>query len=417
MKDKALLFASNFLCIVVLLGLSGQSNADGNFAVRTGSTFLPVPADPYKSPRLQIIELPDFPGAAAIWGATGRDSRGHIWAGVSADGGEHSGHLIEYEPESGKIIDRGDVLTNLKSAGLYRMGERQVKIHSRIVPGDDGYLYFSSTDEDGEKDDGSSMPRWGSHLWRLLPGDNQWEHLYSVPEGLTAVAGGGRWIYALGLWNHVLYQYDTQNGALKKVTVGSRGGHMSRNLIADPRGHVFVPRLQDTGVTLVEFNSKLEEIAATPLDNYLGSGKPRKYHGIVGMVYLADGSMVIATHLGYLYRISPQDSYPSLVEALGPFDTLSPDYSPSLFTYAGERYIVGLVRHKNLGKGKTRQHVWIVYDLESRRGMRVDFPLQVKGGFFGSITRDQAGRFYVGGRYQNSNGKMEPLLLQIDTGD
>ena len=159
-------------------------------AERTGSTFLPAPIDPYRSPRIKIIPVPDFPGSDAIWGSTGRDHRGHIWFGVSAPGGEYSAHLFEYDPDRDLVTDRGDVLTNLKAAGLYSDGDRQIKIHSRIVQGDDGYLYFSSTDEYGEIAVGSVRPKYGSHLWRLNPGENKWEHLHWVQEDLTAVAGG-----------------------------------------------------------------------------------------------------------------------------------------------------------------------------------------------------------------------------------
>ena len=159
----------------LLLAICGPTEAvAASFAERSGSTFLEAPADPYQSPRAKVIEIPHFPGAHAIWGSTGRDSRGHIWFGVSADGGDHSAHLMEYDPVRNEVTDRGDVISELKAAGLYKPGERQIKIHSRIVPADDGYLYFSSADEQGEEADGSAPPKWGSHLWRLRPGDERW---------------------------------------------------------------------------------------------------------------------------------------------------------------------------------------------------------------------------------------------------
>ena len=387
-------------------------------AERTGSTFLPAPENPYVSPRVRTIRVPDFPGANAIWGATGRDRRGHIWFGVSVHGGDNSAHLFEYDPERDEIIDRGDVLSNLKSAGLYKAGEKQIKIHSRIVQADDGYLYFSSVDEEGEKGDGSAPPKWGSHLWRLYPGDNHWQHLHWVQEGLTAVAGGGRWVYALGLWNHVLYQHDTETGSLRSLTVGSEGGHMSRNLIADTRGHVFVPRVSGASVSLVEFDPNLNEIGATPLHNYLTGKNPGKSHGIIGLVYLADGSMAISVHGGYLYRIRPMESGPSVVEPLGPFDPLNPNYSPSLFTYAGERYLVGVGRREPAGQSDKRRHAWLVHDLETGHSRRVDFPLDGKALIYGSIARDFAGRFYAVGRNRDPvSGRARPLFLQIDPGE
>ena len=65
----------------------------------------------------------------------------------------------------------------------------------------------------------------------------------AVPEALIAVAGAGRWIYTLGYFNHVLYQYDCETGKHQSITVGAVGGHISRNFFCDIRGHAYVPRL------------------------------------------------------------------------------------------------------------------------------------------------------------------------------
>ena len=397
---------------IVRIDISGQSLAE-----RSGSTFLPLPSDPYRSPRIRFLDVPDFPGANAIWGSTGRDRRGHIWFGVSVIRGEYSAHLVEYDPGRDMMIDRGDVISNLKAAGLHRRGERQIKIHSRIVQADDGYLYFTSTDEQGEGSDGSAPPKWGSHLWRLLPGEDRWEHLHAVPEGLTAAAGGGRWVYALGLWDHVLYQYDTQTGALKRKVVGSLGGHMSRNFIADLRGHVFVPRVDEVGAMLVEFDSDLREIGQTPLLNYMKEGRPKASHGITGVVYLADGSMAIAVNQGSLYRLLPQSRGATIVERLGTFLEDETRYTPSLFTLSGERFLLGITRKKRKGRKDRQRYAWLVFDLLSGRSELVEFPLEGKALLYGSITRDVAGRFYVTGRRKNpESGRNEPLVLQLDIG-
>ncbi|HUY91159.1 MAG TPA: VanZ family protein [Pirellulales bacterium] len=169
--------------------------------------FTRLPAEPHRAPELTAIELPTFAGAYAIWGASGRDDRGHIWLGVSAAGVEQpSAHLMELDPDSGAVFDRGDALDQLRRAGLLRPGEGQMKIHSKIVQAADGTLYFASMDEQGESDSARRLPRWGSHCWRLRPGDETWEHLFAAPEGLIAVAEAGTQVYALGYFDHVLYQ-------------------------------------------------------------------------------------------------------------------------------------------------------------------------------------------------------------------
>ena len=394
----------------------------------TGTVFTPVPQDPYATPRVEEIPIPEFAGANAIWGATGRDHRGHIWFGVSAQGGDRSARLFEYDPNNGEVFDRGDVVGRLREAGVYKPGEGQVKIHSKIIQAADGYLYFSSTDEEGEKPDGSRPPKWGSHLWRVNPENSQWEHVLAVPEGLTAVNGNGRWIYALGLWGHVLYRYDTRSGDVRRVEVGSVGGHMSRNFIVDRQGHAYAPRLRRLGeaeaanrpwtaprlvVTLVQFDTDLGEVGETPLEHYAEPEKPGRSHGIISFTDLTDGSVVFATHMGALYRITPRNGRPSAVEFIGWFDPFDRAYAPSLFTFGGARFVVGLVRNR---RDRSRFFQWVVYDLKAGGSKAVDFPYTApRLLLYGSVTRDNEGCFYVVGRRQSTQARrLRPTLLRVE---
>ena len=397
-------------------------------ADRWGTLFLPLPGDLQLAPQGSEISVPDFAGSYAVWGATGRDDRGHIWFGVSAEGVEiPSAHLFEYIPDSGQTIDQGSVVTELKRCGVYRRGEGQMKIHSKIVQADDGYLYFASMDEQGEKDDGSVLPQWGSHFWRLRPQEAKWEHLAAVPEGLIAVAGTGRWIYALGLFDHVLYQYDTQQSSLRSARIGSVGGHVSRNFLSDLRGHVYVPRLkqnevppegrkpkrsQQVVVTLVELDTDLQEVSSTPLEHYVDNNVWND-HGIVSFIGLADESLVFTTSVGFLYRIVPGTNGPAAVEPLGWFHPDGTAYSPSLFTLTGEQYIAGLARRTG------RPWEWVVHDLESgiSTASPADFAQEqpkVRNDLllYGSATRDQFGDFYIAGRYVQA-GAQRPILLRL----
>jgi hypothetical protein len=374
------------------------------------------------------IRIPDFRGAAAIWGATGRDDRGHIWFGVSATESVEvpSAHLFEYIPESGKTIDRGDVVTELKRAKQYRDGEGQMKIHSRIVRGSDGYLYFASMDERGENADAGILPTWGSHWWRLHLETKRWEHLRRVPEGLIAVAGMGRHLFALGYVNHVLYHFDCRTKSSNSVTVGSFRGHISRNLLADDRGHVYVPRLRaprpgdPPNVTLVEFDSSLKEVAESPLQHYHEDGTWLDNHGIVGFQYLTDRSLVFLTHPGFLYQLRPPlDEKPAVLRELGWIHPSNkPTYAPALFSYDGSRYLLSVV------SGNNGQEEWLVYDLEQRRSRATPWdpvPNEKEIGkgrnFYGSFTRDNDGAFYLGGVFVVQDAqpaRWKPVLLRLE---
>ena len=386
-----------------------------SFAELTGSVFLPLPRNALGPPQTRVLAVPPFDDSRAIWGATGRDFRGHIWIGVSAVSDGASARLFEYVPDEDVWRDRGEVLDKLKFAGLSKPGMGQIKIHSKIVPAGDGWLYFASTDEQGERSEPPVPPRWGGHLWRINPERGNWEHLLAVPEGLVAASGAGRYVYTLGYWGHVLYQFDTTARAVARVAVGSVDGHVSRNFLADVRGHAYVPRLSaqpgGVAVSLVEYDERLKELAATPLAHYLGKVSPGENHGIIGLAYLPDGRMVFATHIGFLYLITPGEG-PARVTELGWLHPQGENYTPALFSFGGTEWLAGIAQ---LRSGAFE---WIVYEMRTQLSRA--FPLDTKGLkdvlLYGSITRDDAGRVYLGGWAADANGSYRPLFLQVDPG-
>jgi len=404
----------------------------------SGSFFGPTPADPLATPQMVEIVVPEIPGASAIWGATGRDDRGRIWYGVTCEGSSPpSAHLMELDPVTCQSVDRGDVVSELKRLGLARPDDQQTKIHSKIVQAADGHLYFSSMDEAGELALEGVPPTFGSHLWRLRLSDYRWEHLAAVSEGLIAVGTGGRYVYALGYYGHVLYQYDTQTGQVRKVKVGSTAGHVSRNFLVDARGHAYVPRLVAPPVsspfqggagggsrvstpqwlaTLVEYDTQLNEIGESPLPEYLDSKlHPEQSHGIVGLSLLADESLVFLTHVGHLYRVVPPTGEGrASLESLGWIHPAGPSYAASLFSYDGQRWLLSAGTR---GKGR---YEWLSRDQSSGQTLARDLaivdlfqPLRRDILLYGSATRDFQGRFYLAGRYVWRDDS-RPMLMRIE---
>lgn len=386
-----------------------------DYAELTGSVFFPEPSDPFHAPNIRELRMRPIPDSESIWGSTGRDSRGHIWIGVSTRRSGTGAHLLEYDPKGNFLTDHGSVLDQLRRLGLYEAGQGQIKIHSKIVQASDGWLYFASTDEEGEDFASSTLPKNGARLWRIYPGEKDWEHLFAAKEAIIAVSGAGRFIYALGYWNHVLFQYDTQTKLHRKIVVGSTDGHVSRNFLADMRGHAFVPRVTKNAngtytAALIEYNEGLNEIGATELRYYLGKQSPEENHGIVGIAYLPDHRMMFTTHRGQLYEITPAEAGPSRVRAMGWMHPEGEAYAPGLYAFGGDAWIAGITQRDGIFE-------WVVRNFSPdpplSKSFRINLgPLQ-RVLLYGSITTDDTGRIYAVGWTANEAGGQRPLILQI----
>ena len=367
------------------------------------------------SPVVKVLKPQDFWGEYAIWGATGFDRAGHIFFGMTSndDRGSGSAHLFELNPASETFTDRGNVVSELERLGLRRPGETQMKIHSRIVQAVDGYQYFASMDESGENDDGSKLPVWGGHLWRRGP-TGTWEHLKATPEALIAVATGGPYVYALGYFNHVLYQFDTRTRRIRSVAVGAIGGHVSRNFFVDERGHAFVSRVvaptpAAPTAALVEFDAELKEVGSHPLGEYFESG-PSDSHGIVATTPDGEGGWYFTTGKGRLYRETPDAAGPFKLSDLGWIHPAGSRYPAAMFRNerTGTLYAVAMPSHNG---GRTFD--WIRRPIDGKAtvapfpyGDARDFPGDAL--VYGSMTRDAAGRFYVVGTMN-----YKPVVLQV----
>ncbi len=365
------------------------------------------------SPLTRKIALPDITGAQAIWGATGRDAAGSIWLGTSMEEKVTSGHVLQFDPVTQTVRARGNVVEEIAKFDPGKVSMSQQKLHSKFVMGADGFLYFASSDENGENESLRIPPTMGGMLWRIQPKTGKWERLHTTRDGLIAVCGGGRFIFALGYWGHNIYRFDTKTGLVRTKFMESQGSHVSRNFFADTRGHVFVPRVRvgsdGKGVgSLVELNAEFTEVASTPLTYYFGAEALNDNHGLIGAVNAPDGASYFLTHTGRLYKVAAAATGPSAITDLGWFHPSGARYTPGVFIADGGKKLVGVAQN-----GKTFE--WVTYDLGLKKSGAAS--LDVKGAkgvlLYGSATMDDAGRAYLAGWEDGPKGVPRPFLLQV----
>ena len=107
----------------------------------------------------------------------------------------------------------------------------------------------------------------------------------------------------------------------------------------------------------------------------------------------------------------PQSATPARVRALGWFHPEGEAYAPSLFVWGGANWLAGVT----LRKGR---YEWVTHEL--RTSLSHATPLDtgtLKGVLlYGSVTRDDQGRAYLGGwKSKDARGSgMRPVLLQVE---
>ncbi|MGJ8694377.1 MAG: hypothetical protein ACSHW0_18055 [Thalassotalea sp.] len=418
-----------FLLLIALITgceKNTSSTDDLNISLRqfdhkVGTKFTAIPDNPYSAPTAEEIPitLPEkATNADAIWGATGRDDEGNIYFGVSTHGlatnknnDSRTAYLYQYNPITNATTLQSDVVSELKYNGIFREGMGQNKLHSKFYEANDGYLYFSSFDEAGE-DDGIN-PTWGGHLWRKKPNDKHWQHVLSTAEALVAVNTNGRYVYALGYWDHVLYRYDTQTNNTKRIVVGSVSTHVSRNFLVDENGHAFVPFLKENDyneieVYLNEYNPSLALVGSYPMPAYRHE-KIKHHHGIIGYTMMENGDIYFTTSEGGLYQLK----LGSLGQKLIHHDNMHPEgqsYIPSLFTFSGENYVIGLTN-----KNKNTLD-WLIFDTNLKTSINVISKINgfIEPDFWGSLTKDNFGNFYAAGWQKSEDRKKRiPVIIRL----
>ena len=383
---------------------------------RLGTHFNEVSSKHFKPPHVTQLEFPIIAEDSVLWGATGRDNFGHIYFGVSTySKNADTAFLYQYSPHSNSLIKQSDVISQLKKAGLYTDGISQNKLHSKFYQADDGYLYFTSFDEQGENGKKGILPIHGGHIWRKKPNDVDWKHILTTKEALIAVNTDGRFVYALGYWGHVLYQYDTKTQVTNQIRVGAINGHISRNFLVSQNGHVFVPKVEISAnktliVNLNEYDSALNLVASTPLEHYLYDNE-HSQHGIVSYINMKNGDIYFVTAVGALYKISSTSNNRHQVS----FEVFLSEtnevggYFPSLFSINGENFLVAFGKLPN-----SKRYSWLVYETSTKTTATYDLKdFGKKHLLYGSVTRDDLGNFYVVGVDTTNKRKHKPVILKL----
>jgi hypothetical protein len=369
---------------------------------------------------ISFIDYPDFPGAHSTWGSIGYNpSNNNVYIGVT----NHADNVgfYEYDPAVSKMQLHGFI----KDLGYLRPYQWQGKIHSKIVPGPGGEMYF--TTDGGESREeylmnhphgyaGGFFMKWDPRTKKLinLGTGLQYESIKDLevdPE--TGV------IYAISYPQVHFLVYDPK---INKLHDAGRLGssHVPRVLFSDWWGNCYYVDWRQRLVKYEKSTGKLV-FAKQSLPAFQGTPGEKIITGVTA--YAKDPSkkvIYLVTYGAKLVAFYPEEKGIGRWEDMGGvFETAKGQewkpYVPNLNVGRNGKlyYVIG--GHGNyVRKDKT---VLIEFDPEQRKSkILLEFPIGRLTEVTGSDIRDKDGNLYFAGRRRpdTSEHGSVPFLIKFN---
>lgn len=355
-----------------------------------------------KEENFEFIAYPDFPEAHSTWGSIGYNpANNNVYVGVT----NHADNvgLYEYNPIARKIELHGFI----RDLGHLRPFQWQGKIHSKIVPGPKGEMFFASDGGESREEylmthphgyAGGFFMKWNSSTKQLtnLGMSLQYESIKDVEVDQQSGV-----IYAITYPQAHFVVYDPAKNDLKDMgRLGS--AHVPRVIFTDEWQNCYyvdwrqrLVKYEKSSGKLVFANESLPAFPGTPGEKIVTGVTAYAKDPVNKTIYLVTyGAKLVAFH--------PQENGIGKWEDLGgvfdmPKGQEWKPYVPNLNIGVNGRlyYVIG--GHGNfVRKDKT---VMIEYDPVKRtRQILFEFPIDRVTEVTGSDIRDKDGNLYFAGR-------------------
>ncbi|MDQ2775135.1 MAG: hypothetical protein M3Y57_09505 [Acidobacteriota bacterium] len=374
---------------------------------------------------VRFLPYPDFPQADSSWGSIGYSSRyNKVYIGVTNHRDRQG--LFEYDVASGKLRLCGFV----DEMGHLRPFEWQGKIHTQIVEGPDGAMYFGTDGGESREEDLKEHPHgYGGGFF--FKWDPQQRHLTNLGmalpyEGLKdiAVDHTDGTLFAVSYPQVHLLTYDTPKNTLTDLgRVGS--GHVPRVIFTDKWSNIYYV---DWRQRLIKYEHDTKKLLFNrdSLPAFPGTPGLDIITGITAWASDSQsGTVYLITYGAKMLAFHPQRHGIGTVEDLGGIYD-DPDRPPYIY------YCPNLALHKN-GKlyyfigghgshaGRLQGTTLMEFDPRTRQKRVLgSYPLNVLTEATGSDVKDRDGNLYFAGRRDDptvtkfgESGGNRPFLIIV----
>ena len=350
---------------------------------------------------IEFIQYPDFPDAHSTWGSIGYNPvHNTVYIGVT----NHKDNiaLYEYDVSKNEMHKQGFI----KDLALLRPFQWQGKIHSKIIAGPDGSVYFSTDGGESREEylmnhphgySGGFFMKWDPKSKRLsnLGAGLPYESIKDIDiDPHTGV------LYGITYPQAHLLVYDTKKNDLKDMG-RLASSHVPRILFTDQWGNCYYV---DWRQRLVKYEKKTGQLvfAEQSLPAFEDTPGSRIITGI--KTYAKDhkrGTIYLITYGGKVVSFKPQEEGIGNVKDLG-----------GVYEMGGENKW-GPVSNLNFGNnGKLyyfigghgnyiKEGITVLVELDPKSGKRkvlFEYPVHVLSEVTGSDIKDREGNLYFAGR-------------------
>lgn len=370
--------------------------------------------------QLAFIEYPGFPDAHSTWNDIGFSHRyNRVVVGVT----NHSDKvkLFDYNVASGKMTNYGDI----SQLGNLRDFQWQGKIHSKIIEGKDGYMYFSTDGGESREEYLMEHPSGyaGGYFMKWHPKTKEYVNLgmgmqYESIKDIDLDTATGK-IYAISYPQVHFLVYDPVKNNLKDFgRLGS--SHVPRVLFTDWWGNCYYV---DWRQRLVKYQSDKDSLvfAKESLPAFEGTPGGKIVTGITSYAKDPKSNVIyLITYGAKIVAFYPQkEGIGKVVDLGGVADSTYPiqrwqPYVPNLNIGDNGRLYYFVGGHDNyIIKDKT---VLMEFDPQSRKHRLIfSFTTDEINEATGSDTKDKEGNLYFAGRKSlKGYDRSSPFLIKFN---
>ncbi len=369
----------------------------------------------------------------SCWWALGNDDSGNIYVAISNHQNYPNGNvaIFKYDPVLNKVTFLNDLKSVSAAAGNWLSTENQQKVHTRLIRGSDGRLYFATHDNSW----GNLTDHRGTHIYAIendtitdlsktatkylnkamqTVDGNIGVHVENYGTiGMEMTRGTPRLLYGVTYGDGYLYRLNLETGDINMIAQTGKGyaDGIIRNFAVDNSGNAYVPmRGASTGdIQIYKYDNAAGTWTYTGksyADDFLAANEFDKSGWVMHVYTKAGDKVYFIAYDGKVYRFTFGTE---ALEYLGVLEANPNPRVTNLILSDDETHLYALVyRYAGINQNK-----FVDFNIQTGQVTTIDSNIatyETRDLFYGGLAKDKLGHAYMVG-WEFANTSIENIAL------